>query len=487
VGPYPELLDEVAILLLSSQGGDLSRSDVQLVTVGGDHRKGEDVERDKGWWRLAALLTALLLIAGGCSSGGDSEEDASSENENGGGEIATDIGVTEEPCPDAVNEDNGCIYLGTLSDLTIGPFAPLAVPITDAQAAFWNRVNEEGGIGGAYDVDATTYVEDNEYNPEVQVKKYQQIEPEILALAQTLGTPPTLATLDLFKQADVVGAPASWWSGWEFEDNILESGSNYCLESMNAIDYAIEEFGVENVMAVGYPGDYGGDAAAGAEIAAQENGLEFLGAVETAPNAVAGSQEEAIGAVLEASPDLVIITTGPTEMAEIVGGTAARNFEGKFIGTSPTWNKGVLESAADTAIEALYLQSSPWPPFGADTPGHEAMRAAVGEVDPNDGYTSGWVWSYPLRQVLENAYENGDLTRAGVVQAATELETVDYEGMLPDDAGSFSGDPNDTVFRQIVINKPDRKAPSGVTTVEDFFVGPTAEGFDFAEPCQAAE
>ena len=183
----------------------------------------------------------------------------------------------------AVNEDHGCIYLGTLSDLTIGPFAPLAVPITDSQAAFWNRVNEDGGIGDAYDVDVTTYVQDNEYNPEVHVRKYQQIEPDILALAQTLGTPPTLAALDLYKQSDVVGAPASWWSGWEFEPNIIESGSNYCFESMNAIDYAIDEFGVKSVMAVGYPGDYGGDAAAGAEIAAQENGLEFLGAVETAP------------------------------------------------------------------------------------------------------------------------------------------------------------------------------------------------------------
>jgi ABC-type branched-subunit amino acid transport system substrate-binding protein len=438
----------------------------------------------KALWRLIALFSVLVLVLGACSSGGDGD---GGEEGAGDGEIATDTGVTEEPCPDAVNEDNGCIYLGTLSDLTIGPFAPLAVPITDSQAAFWARVNEEGGIGGEYDVDVTTHVQDNEYNPEVHVRKYQQIEPEILALAQTLGTPPTLAALDLYKQGDVVGAPASWWSGWEFEDVILESGTNYCFESMNAIDYAIEEFDAKTVMAVGYPGDYGGDAAAGAEIAAKENGLEYLGAIETAPNAIAGSQEEAIGAVLEANPDVVIVTTGPAEMAEIVGGTAARDFQGRFMGTSPTWNKGVLESPAAPAIEALYLQTGPWAPFDTDTPGHEAMREAVGDVDPNDGYTSGWVWSYPLKQVLEDAVANGDLTRAGLVEAASSLETVDYEGMLPEEAGRFSGDPNDTVFRQIVISKPDKNAPSGVTLLEDFFVGPTAEAFEFTEPCQSAE
>ena len=433
---------------------------------------------------LVALLCVLVLFGASCGGrddGGGGDEGAED------GEVTTDVGVTEEPCPDAVNEDHGCIYLGTLSDLTIGPFAALAVPITDAQAAFWQKVNEEGGIGDAYDVDVTTYVEDNEYNPEVHVQKYQEIEPEILALAQTLGTPPTLAALEFYKEDDIVGAPASWWSGWEFEDNILESGTNYCLESMNAIDYAIEEFDVQSVQAVGYPGDYGGDAAAGAQVGAEENGLEFLGAVETAPNAVAGSQEAAIGAILDAEPDLVIITTGPAEMAEIIGGVATRGFTGKFIGTSPTWNKGVLDSPAAPAIEKLYLQSGPWAPFDADTPGHQAMREALGDVDPNDGYTSGWAWSYPLKEVLDSAYENGDLTREGLVQAAAELDSVDYEGMLPEDAGSFSGDPNETVFRGAVISRPDAKAPSGVTLVEDFFVGPTAEGYEFSEPCQTVE
>jgi len=41
------------------------------------------------------------------------------------------------------------------------------VPITDAQKAFWKRVNTQGGIGG-YDVDAETYVRDNKYNADAQ-------------------------------------------------------------------------------------------------------------------------------------------------------------------------------------------------------------------------------------------------------------------------------------------------------------------------------
>lgn len=243
------------------------------------------MKRSTSWIRFFVLPAAVFLFAASCRGAPETT------GGGGGGEIKTDVGVTEEPCPDAVNEDHGCIYLGVLSDLTVGPFAPLAVPITDAQKAFWQKVNEEGGIGDTYDVNITKYTRDNKYNPEVQVRQYQEIEPNILALAQTLGTPPTIAALPFYKRDQMAGAPASWWSGWEFEDQILESGSNYCLESMSSVDYAVEELGVKTVMALHYPGDYGGDAAAGAEIAAQENDLEFLGKVETEPNAIAGSQQ----------------------------------------------------------------------------------------------------------------------------------------------------------------------------------------------------
>ena len=196
--------------------------------------------------RTGVLLAALALGATGCR-----------DSDDGGGGGDGDVsapGVTEEACPDAVNEDNGCIYLGVLSDLTEGPFAPLAVPITDAQKAFWQRVNEDGGIGG-FDVNIEQYIRDNKYNPEVHNQLYQEIKPNILAIAQTLGSPTTAAILDDMKANNVVGAPASWTSLWEFEANILESGTNYCFEEMNIVDYMVEQQQITSVMTVGFPGD----------------------------------------------------------------------------------------------------------------------------------------------------------------------------------------------------------------------------------------
>jgi ABC-type branched-subunit amino acid transport system substrate-binding protein len=425
--------------------------------------------------RLGSLAAvAVLVLAGalaGCRGGGQPA---------GGGGPSTDVGVTKEACPKAIDKNKGCIYLGVISDLTVGPFKALAVPITDAQKRFWERVNKAGGIGN-YEVDVETYVRDNKYNPEVHNQVYQEIKGKVLALAQTLGSPTTAAIINDVRTSKIVAAPASWTSAWAFEDVILESGANYCFESMNAIDYAIEQFRPRSVMAVHLPGDYGDDGAAGAKLAAEANGLTFIN-VKTDPGQ--DKQAGAINAIVTQKPDVVVITASPTETAVIVGQAAQRGYTGKFIGTSPTWNPGLLQTAAAPALRAQYTQTAPWKPFMTDTPGHRAMREALGSgVTPNDGYVSGWVWSYPLKAALEKAVKDGDLTRNGLLTAAKSLTSVDYEGMLPAGAGNYAGGP-DAQFRQNVVLSPATgNGTTNVPVLKDFFVGPTAQKYKLDKPC----
>lgn len=428
------------------------------------------------WGRIGALVGILALFATAC--GGDDDGGPS-------GAVKTDVGVTSAPCPGSTHTDRGCIYLGVLSDLTVGPFRALAVPLTDGQKAFWKRVNDGNGIGGKYDVNIEKYTKDNKYNPQEHVAQLRQILPNILALAQSLGTPPTLAALDIMEDENLVASPASWWSGWSFQDLVIESGHNYCIEAMNGLDWGSETFGKpDTLMAVHYPGDYGGDSAAGVAKWAAKNGVQFPKAndVQTAPNATAGNQDAPVAAILRTKPDIVVLATGPAEMAEIVGKAAAGGFKGRFIGSSPTYNPAVLASAAKPAILGLYNFVGPWAPWGSNTPAHNAMKAAAGSKLPtNEGFTSGWIWSYPMKAVLEKAVSLGDLTRKGVRDAVKQT-TVDYEGALP--SKSYSGDANDTVVRQSLIGKADEAAPLGSSTVKDFFVGPTAKDYDFTEPCQ---
>jgi ABC-type branched-subunit amino acid transport system substrate-binding protein len=426
--------------------------------------------------RLGTIATASVLLLSGALAGCRGADN----NTGGSGSAASVPGVTAEACPQAVDKTKGCIYLGTISDLTEGPFKALAVPITEAQKAFWARVNKNGGIG-KYEVDVTTYVKDNKYKADVHNQVYQEIKGKVLALAQTLGSPTTAAIIDDLVKEKIVAAPASWTSAWAFQDVILESGANYCVESMNAVDYAKDKYSPKSVLAIHYPGDYGADAAAGAKYAAEKLGMTFA-AVQTGTGAE--TQAAAIQAVLTQKPNLVILTTGPAEAAAIVGRTAAQGFTGRFIGTSPTWNPGLIATAAKDALIGLYEQSAPWNAWGTDSPGHKAMREALSSVSSlNDGYTAGWVWSYPLKAALQKAVDSGQLTRESLLAAAKSLTTVDYEGMLPAGAGNYAGGPDAGQFRQTAIYKPDLAGPTKVSMVKDLFTGPTAQSFKLTKPC----
>lgn len=421
--------------------------------------------------RIAGAAAAVVLSLSGCG--------VASQDSLG---TADAPGVTGEPCPKPVNKGNGCIYLGTLTDIS-GPFGTLAVPATEAQQAFWHRVNRQGGIGG-YDIDVTTYTRDTKYDPTTHAKAYQEVKGRVLAFAQMIGSPHTLALLPDMRPNKIIAVPVTWSSRWAFEDNILESGASYCFESMNSVDYAVENFKVKSVMAVHYPGDYGGEAAAGAKIAAQANELSFKDQ-ETGQGP--DKQEAAVEAILKAKPDLVILTTSPPDAAAIVKRAFSRGYTGHYIGTSPTWTGALLKGSAGPALKAQYLQSSPWRPFATDSPGHASMRAALGrEVKPDDAYAIGWTFSYPLKAVLEKAVQDKQLNREGLLRAVKQTSTIDYEGILPAKAGNFTGDANSHAFRQTVIGQPDADQYTGIKVIRDFFEGPTARSHNLTAPCYRA-
>jgi ABC-type branched-subunit amino acid transport system substrate-binding protein len=449
------------------------------------------------WRRTAAALGAVAILAAACGSDDSSAPaapaPAPAPAPSGDAAPIFDEGVTEAPCENpaggVANAGNGCIYLGILSDLTEGPFAPLGQLIQRGQQDFWGRVNSAGGISG-FDIDIDTYTRDTKYNPQDHAQAYRQIEPSILALAQSLGTPTTEAILADMDADDVIAAPAGWWSGFNFEANskglILASGYSYCLESMIGLDWftANGPRPIGSIAAVGYPGDYGGDVAAGAEAWAAANDVPFAGFIQTAPNFIAGSQDAAVGAVIASGADIVVLGVGPGETAEIVGKVAASGAPlGSilFLGAGPTWNPALLATAAAPALIGLYTNVSPWEDYTGDSAGHEAMRAAFGDNAPiNQGYAAGWVWQYPVKAALEAAAANGDLTRAGLRSIVDGL-AVDYEGVLP--ATQMGGDPNVNVNRTAVISRVDAEAPNGLTTIQAGARGATADAFAYTAAC----
>lgn len=415
---------------------------------------------------FVALAACASLMVTGCGRS-DSDDDSKSP------------GVTAEPCPHAVDKTKGCIYLGSISDLT-GPFKGVGVPVTAAQKSFWDEVNAAGGIGD-YEVDVTTYVRDNKYDPDTHAQVYKEIKDHVLALSQSMGTSQTNAILDDARKEKMLILPASLGSNWLFEDSVVEFGTSYCAEGMNIVDYAVDELDAKSVAAVHLPGDYGDDAMVGARIAAEERGVKFT-SIETAPGAEA--QNSVVATIVREAPDVVVVSTSPIELAAIVGSAVGQGFEGKFIGSIPSWNAALLQTPAGPALKKSYLQATSFPTWDADTPGNDAMRKAAGKTAPSDYYLLGWAGSYVVKAILDKAVANDDLSRNGLVEAARTLDGVDGEGMLADGVGNYaSDDANASAVRVTMLNSVDSTTSTGVSTTVDAFVGPTVKGYDFKEAC----
>jgi ABC-type branched-subunit amino acid transport system substrate-binding protein len=388
-------------------------------------------------------------------------------------------GVSQEPCPHG-HPDRGCIYLGTVSDLEDGPLAETGRAMAAAQQAFWRRVNDAGGVGG-HDVDVVTHAGDSGYEAQGHRRAFDAVRNRVLALAQTLGVPHTAAIQADLREDAIVAVPASGSSAWEFADEIAESGASPCIEAANAVDHVAEEDGPPGVvLAVHYPGGYGEDAAAGARAAARRLGARFVDVVTPSGH---GRQGPAVEAITAERPALVVIATGPAELAVIVSEMAARGFAGRLVGVSPAWDEELLGIHAADFLRERYLQALPWAPWGSDTAGHRAMRAALTGERPSEAAVAGWVSQYPLRAALERAADAGPLTRRALLGALRALEEVDAEGMLPGAAGNFAAAPPHAAFRQTVMASIDPAAPTGLALRGGFFAGPTAAGMPFDRPC----
>ncbi|GGN77261.1 ABC transporter substrate-binding protein [Nocardia rhizosphaerihabitans] len=420
--------------------------------------------------RRAAVIpfVAGLVLAGACSSS----------------EQAEGPGVTSAPCPGSAHKDRGCIYLGVLSDLGGGPFAPLGISMNEGQLAFWNQVNQSGGIGG-YDIDITTYSRNTSFDPRVHRTAYHEIEPHVLALAQSLGTGQSIALLNQMDTDDMVSVAATQWSGWNYRSAdrnlVLSAGYSYCTEAVMGLDWFAENhYAPRNIAIVAYRGNWGGDYASGALKWALANGATIADRIDTGPNGEVGNQDSPVEEVLAASPDLVMLATGPAETAEIVGKLVKAGFTGRFLGSLPTWNAALLQTAAAPALTALYNYTTPVDSWSGDSVGAQRARAAVDHEPANFGYSLGWAISYPLKSLLIAAAADGELTRSGLRRTITDLKT-DGEGMVVvHPAGATAPDLSE---EWSVVFKPDATAPMGARAISTGYQGTTLGRLDIQEPC----
>ncbi len=470
--------------------------------------------------KIWVLVLALVLIAAAC--GGDDDTEAGTTDDGDGGaetteaagdeggedtsgddaggdegadgeaaELATDFGVTDDE-----------IRIGYNADLS-GIFATTVLPIIEATEVYWEVVNENGGIAGR---EVVPVILDNAYDVPKHLENYEVFTGDgaesVVMIGQSTGSPHTAATAELLVEDEIAAIPLTWYSGWpdpEFGQNVFEVQTTYCVESHNGMTYMAENFG-DKVAIISFPGEYGQDGAQGAKLAAEKLGLEVVYDGEGA--VVPGSdQTPVITEIVNSGADFVWTTINPTTLSEIMGGAVSQGFTGMWSGNSPSWGFQLLGTDLAEAADQFYVYSTYTALWNTDdTPGMtevvEAMREKRPDAPVSDLYLLGWINGMIVQQVLEQAAANGDMTRAGVTEAARQI-TVDLKGLAPNQ--SWGGDPNDFIVRESYIydidlanftpngTVSDEDAGTGYTLIQGPFASPLAEEFVYDGPCFVAE
>jgi ABC-type branched-subunit amino acid transport system substrate-binding protein len=404
---------------------------------------------------------------------------------------------------DGVTVTDDTIYVGVLADLT-GPFSGTVVDVVDAQLAFWSRLNDEGGIGGRK---VEILIANTGYDLGTHVEKYAMLKERVVMFAHSTGSQQTLAILPNLIEDNLLALPVTWYSGWSdpaLGANLLETGSNYCMEAMNTISYLDEQHreatgSAPTLALITFPDDFGRDSAAGAKYAAEQLGIEIV--YDGEGTVIPGQDLQPIAAAAAASgADYTWMATDPISMVEIVGTALQLGYTGQWGVAMVSFSDRLLSTALGDYMADSMIMSTLILPLGAEADAMDEVISVLAEAYPDrypsTGLIEGYLEYVVARTVLERASELGDLTPAGVVAAAAQIGSLSYGGLAP--SNIYSGDASSTVTRATAIYRPDKSmfdaqggleatlgagAISPLSPIRGFTASQLAADYDFQGPC----
>lgn len=420
--------------------------------------------------RLLAVMLALALVAAAC---GDDDDNA--DGDNGGDDTEQPSGGGEEI---GVDRDAGTISLGVITPLT-GPVSIIGLPLSKGAQVYWDKVNEEGGVGGELQVELLT--EDNEYNPQTTVDVYNRIKGEVAMFGQILGTPPTQAVLPQLSSDNILAAPASLDAEWVGEEFLIPVGAPYQIQSANGLTWwhETQAEGDETYCAIIQDDPYGEAGLAGYEAAAEELDVEIAEVARYAGGAEDVTAQ--VGQLSGAGCTVNLIVSTPSDTGTVFGAAAGAEYTPVWLGQSPSYIGALAGSPLAPYLEATFYLLAEGTEWGdTETPGMVEMIADqekfAPDQEPDTFFIFGYAQAKAVHAVLEKAFADGDLSRDGLKAAYESVGDVSFDGLF----GDYTyGPPADRVApKETTIFKFNPDGPAGLEKLETV-TSPAAEGFDF--------
>jgi ABC-type branched-subunit amino acid transport system substrate-binding protein len=369
--------------------------------------------------RSLRVLAAGLVVALSLAACGSKGSDNSTSGGGSSGSIKTGPGIADKT-----------ITLGVLTDLS-GVFAPLAGPLTKANQMFWKDQNARGGVCGRK---VNLIIKDHGYDPQKAVVQYRDMSPNIAGLEQLLGSPITAALLPTLKQDSMISLLSAWPPSLLSNDFVIEVGAPYDIEQINALDYLKSKGMIKSGDKIGhvyFEGEYGEGGLAGTKYFASKNGMTV---VEQKIQATDEDMSGQVAALKRAGVKVIAVTTGPKQLASIAGIAASQGLNVPIVGNNPTFDPALMESPAAKALMANTYISASISAWTLDKPQVKKVGddfiAKYGKKDAKASVQFGYAQAQVMYATLQQACDNKDLSRAGIVKAAHQLSGLNTGGLI---------------------------------------------------------
>ena len=408
---------------------------------------------------LVAAAAATTLALTGCST---KASDSGGGGGGGDGDLKTDFGVTDDT-----------ITLGVQTDQT-GVFKVGGIAQTAGNQLWVDDVNADGGICGR---DVALDVQDNGYKPDNALPLYDQQKQNVAGYVQLLGSPILAALKQKLTNDKILAVPASWASSNLDTPSVVMVGSTYDVEMINGLSWMQEEGMIADGDTLGHiyvDSEYGQNGVLGSEWYAGQNGMTINKV------AVSGSDTDMTAIVAKMKADgvkAILMTTTPAQTASIAVQTAAQAFDVPMLGNNPTFAPTLMENEQVVQALAKFYVVTPVASMSNESEFiAELTKKYQDKYDdpPFDAVLLGYAYALAWQQILEQACEDGDMTRDGLMAAREKLTEVDTQGLTGVMDFSQIGSPS---TRQVYIAQADAAGISGTKDITELYESDQAKEY----------
>lgn len=351
----------------------------------------------------------------------------------GAGLAALLVGLTlglpaQAETPDiGIDKENKTVSVGGFTPIT-GP-VPFYTILTDAADAFFQQLNEKGGIKG-WTVKYSRL--DDGYEPARSVAATRRLveETKIFALVAPVGTATNVAVIPYANEVGLpIVGPIGGSSRFFVEPNVFPLLPDYAWSAASNAEYAVDELGLKKIALLWENDELGRSAKRGFDIFMEAKGIT---PAESVPFEVKTTDfSPHIRRVMDAEADGVILFGSNANLAAALKAADQLGFDSTWFAPFFTADPSTYKLAGDL-LNGVYFSS--WlMPVDSDDPEIATYRDSVAKYYPKNPVgvfgLNGWSNAALFAVAFETLLDSGKpLTRESLVEVLNELKDAQVGG-----------------------------------------------------------